>query len=128
MSLFKSSPGCFNDDFLAIEKNILFIRMGFLLSSWVSPSEEKYFRFFHMCSQAKTCFCQVRDFANRVFKTFQSTFQNKYDRETPFIKTVNNLTLNIEEKKSSVSVLPELSAAFDTGDYILYTPQPGQLL
>ena len=54
---------------------------------------------------------------NKCFDVFQSGFRQHHSTETALDKVLNDIHLNTESGKSSVLVLLDLSAAFDTVDH-----------
>ena len=54
---------------------------------------------------------------NNIFNTFQSGFRPYHSTETVLIKVLNDIHLNNDASRTSVLVLLDLSAAFDTVDH-----------
>ena len=54
---------------------------------------------------------------NNCFDVFQSGFRQHHSTETALLKVLNDIHLNTDSGKSSVLVLLDLSAAFDTVDH-----------
>lgn len=67
----------------------------------------------------KIVFSQLTDFltSNNCFDKFQLGFRANHSNETALIKVVNDIRLNTDAGKTSVLVLLELRAAFDTVDH-----------
>lgn len=52
-----------------------------------------------------------------MVKKFRSGFRAKHSIEVALVKVINDLRMNADEKKLSVLVLLDFSAAFDTVDH-----------
>uniref|UniRef100_A0A671UM61 Reverse transcriptase domain-containing protein n=1 Tax=Sparus aurata TaxID=8175 RepID=A0A671UM61_SPAAU len=67
----------------------------------------------------KLVFNQVNDFLNRnnILEKHQSGFRRNHSTETALVKILNDIRWNLDNKKLTVLVLLDLSAAFDTVDH-----------
>ena len=67
----------------------------------------------------KLFFNQVNDFLNRknILEKHQSGFRRNHSTETALLKILNDIRWNLDNKKLTVLVLLDLSAAFDTVDH-----------
>ena len=67
----------------------------------------------------KLAFNQVNDFLYRknIFEKHQSGFRKYHSTETALLKILNDIRWNLDNKKLTVLVLLDLSAAFDTVDH-----------
>ncbi|XP_054864080.1 uncharacterized protein LOC129348233 [Amphiprion ocellaris] len=67
----------------------------------------------------KLAFNQVSDFLNRIniLEKHQSGFRMNHSTETALLKILNDIRWNLDNKKLTVLVLLDLSAAFDTVDH-----------
>lgn len=54
---------------------------------------------------------------NNIFDAFQSGFRSHYSTETALVKVFNDIHLNTNSGKTTVLVLLDLSAAFNTVDH-----------
>lgn len=67
----------------------------------------------------KTVFQKLNSFLalNNSFDVFQSGFRRNHSTETALVKVFNDIRLNTDSGRTTVLVLLDLSAAFDTVDH-----------
>ena len=67
--------------------------------------------YIHICQMSKDC---PRPAPEAGKRNFQSGFHQKQSTETALLRVSNDILMNADEGKSSIIILLDLTAAFDT--------------